>query len=90
MLFLKLIEKDNSSVGNKTINIYKQNPVLNGYHIVSEIEGVLTSEYHKSPLGYDIVDWFFVEVIELENKMTFFFENTNKDIILREEDEEIN
>ena len=24
-------EKDNSSVGNKTANIYKQNPVLNGY-----------------------------------------------------------
>ena len=28
-------EKDNSVVGNKTTNIYKQNPVLNGYHIVS-------------------------------------------------------
>ena len=23
-------EKDNSSIGNKTTNIYKQNPVLNG------------------------------------------------------------
>ena len=30
-------EKDNSIVGNKTTNIYKQNPVLNGYHIVSEL-----------------------------------------------------
>ena len=28
-------EKDNSIVGNKTINIYKQNPVLNGYRIES-------------------------------------------------------
>ena len=31
-------EKDNSSTGNKTSNIYKQNPVLNGYHIESELE----------------------------------------------------
>ena len=30
-------EKDNSIVGNKTTNFYKQNPVLNGYHIVSEL-----------------------------------------------------
>ena len=36
-------EKDNISVGNKTTNIYKQNPVLNGYHIVSELEDVLKS-----------------------------------------------
>ena len=27
-------EKDNSIIGNKTTNIYKQNPVPNGYHIV--------------------------------------------------------
>ena len=37
-------EKDNSIVGNKTINIYKQNPVLNGYHILSELEDVLKSD----------------------------------------------
>ena len=30
-------EKDISSIGNKTTNIYKQNPVLNGYHIESEL-----------------------------------------------------
>ena len=29
-------EKDNSVMGNKTTNNYKQNPVLNGYRIVSE------------------------------------------------------
>ena len=29
-------EIDNSSVGNKTAEIYKQNPALNGYHIESE------------------------------------------------------
>ena len=36
-------EKDNSNVGNKTTNIYKQNPVLHGYEIVSEMEDVLKS-----------------------------------------------
>ena len=66
-------EKDNSSMGNKTTNIYKQNPVLNGYEIVSELEDVLQSGYHKSPLGYDNVDWFVDEVIKLENKMAFYF-----------------
>ena len=30
-------EKDNSSIGNKTTNIFEQNPVLNGYHIESEL-----------------------------------------------------
>ena len=81
-------EKDNSIVGNKTINIYKQNPVLNGYHIVSELEDVSKSDYYKSPLGYDNVDWFVDEVIKLENKMAFYFKNTRKDIIMTQEDEE--
>ena len=61
-------EKDNSIVGNKTTNIFKQNPVLNGYRMVSEMEDVLQSGYHKSPLGYDNVDWFVNEVIKLEKK----------------------
>ena len=81
-------EIDNSSIGNKTTNIYKQNLVLNGYHRESESEDVLQSSYCKSPLGYDNVDWFVVEVIKLENKMTFYFKNTKKDIIMTEEDEE--
>ena len=81
-------EIDNSSIGNKTTNIYKQNLVLNGYHRESELEDVLQSSYCKSPLGYDDVDWFVVEVIKLENKMTFYFKNTKKDIIMTEEDEE--
>ena len=55
-------EKDISIVGNKTTNIYKQNPVLNGYHIVSGLEDILKSDYYKSPLGYDNVDWFVDEV----------------------------
>ena len=81
-------EKDDSVVGNKTNNIYKQNPVLNGYHIVSELEDVLKSDYYQSPLGYDNVDWFVDKVIRLENKMAFYFKNTNKDIIMTQEDEE--
>ena len=36
-------EKDNSFIGNKTKNIYKQNPVSNGQRIVSESEDVLKS-----------------------------------------------
>ena len=81
-------EKDNSIVGNKTTNIHKQNPVLNGYRIESELEDVLQSGYYKFPLGYDNVDWFVDEVIKLENKMAFSFKKTKKDIIMTEEDEE--
>ena len=80
-------EKDDSVVGNKTTNIYKQNPVLNGYHIVSELEDNLKSDYYKSPLGYNNVDWFVDEVIKLENKMAFYFKNTNKDIIMTDEED---
>ena len=54
-------EKDNSSIGKKTTNIFKQNPVLNGYHINSELEDVLKSDYHKSPFGYNNGDWFVDE-----------------------------
>ena len=38
-------EKDNSNVGKRTTNVYKQNPVLNGYRIVSELEDVSKSGY---------------------------------------------
>ena len=69
-------EKDKSIVGHKTTNIYKQNPILNGYRIVSELDDVLQSGYYKSPLGYDNVDWLNDEVIKLENKMAFYFKNT--------------
>ena len=71
-------EIDGSSFGNKTTNIYKQNPVLNGYYIISELEDVLESGYYESPLGYDNLDWFVNEVIKLEIKMNFCFENTKK------------
>ena len=82
------IEKEKSSVGNKTTDIYKQNPVLNGYRIVSELEDVLKNGYHKSPVGYHNVDWFVNEVIKLENKMAFFFKNAKEIIIRTEKNEE--
>ena len=80
-------EKDNSSIGNKTTNIYKQNPVLNAYHIESELEDVLRSGYHKSPLGYNNVGWFVNDVLKLENKMTLYFKSTKKDIVITNQDE---
>ena len=49
-------EKDNSNMGNKTTNIYKQNPVLNGYETVSELDDDLRSGYLKLLLGYNNVD----------------------------------
>ena len=81
-------EIDISSIGNKTTKIYKQNPVLNGCYIESESEDVLKSGDFTSPSGSDNVGWFVIEVIKLENKMALHFVNTNKDIILTEEDEE--
>ena len=71
-------EKDNSKIGNKATNIYKQNPVLNAYYIISELEDVLESGHYESPLGYSNVDWFVKEVINIENKMAFYFKNTKK------------
>ena len=58
-------EIDNYSIGNKTTNIYKQNPILNGFNIVSELNDILESGYYKSPLGYDNVDWFCIGVIKI-------------------------
>ena len=68
-------EKDNSSIGNKTTNIYKQNLVLNGYYIVSELENDLKSGYFTSPLGYNNVNWLVDEDIKLENKMNCYLKN---------------
>ena len=81
-------EIDGSNIGNKTTNIYRQNPVLNTYYIISELEDVLESGYYESPLGYDNVDWFVEEVIKIENKMAVYFKNTTEDIIMTEQDEE--
>ena len=51
------------------------------------MDDVLKSKNFKSPLGYNKVDWFVDEVIKIENKMTFYFKNTKKVIIMTEEDE---
>ena len=79
-------KKENTSIGDKTTNIYKQEPVCNGYYIKSELDNILKSEYHKSPLGYENVNWFVDEIVKLENKMNFWFKNTKKGIIMKEED----
>ena len=77
-------ELNNSNMGNKTTNIYHQKAVCNGYYIVSELNDVLKSGYHHSPLGYENVDWFVNQMTKLENKMNFYFKNTKKDIIMEE------
>ena len=79
---------DDSSTGNKTTNIYNQNPICKAYYIISELEDVLKSGYYNSNLDHNNVDWFVDEIIKLENKMAFYFKNTNKDIIMTEEDDE--
>ena len=79
---------DNYSLGNKTTNIYTQNPVLNGYKTISELDDVLKSGYYKSLLGYIYVGWFVSEITKLENKMGFYFKLSKKDIFMTEEDEE--
>ena len=81
-------EKHIYKIGNKTTNIYKQNPVFNGYHIISELEDVLKSDYYESPLGYDNVDWFVKEVIELENKMAFYFKTLRKISLCQKNEED--
>ena len=62
--------------------------MLNGFPLKIELEGVLKSDYYKSPLGYNNVDWFVNEVVKIEKKMAFYFKNTKKDIIMTKEDEE--
>ena len=81
-------EKDNRVIGNKTTHFYKQNPVLNGYRIKSELEDVLQSGSYTSSLGYDNVDWFVNEVIKLENTTAVYFKETKKEMIMTEKDEE--
>ena len=75
-------ELDNPSIGYKTTNVYKQNPLLDGFYIVSELDKLLKNGFFQSPSGYNNVDWVVNEVIWLENEMHFFFKNTNQDITL--------
>ena len=80
--------KDDFRIGNKTTNFFKRNPILNRYHVVSELEDILKSDYYKPHLGYDEVDWFVNEVIKLGKKVTVYFKLLEKKIIMIEEDEE--
>ena len=80
--------EDGEVVGNKTTKIYKQNPILNGYYKISELENVLKSGYYDSPLGYDNIDWYVNEVIKIKSKIRFYFNNTEEDIIMIREDTE--
>ena len=79
---------EDTCIGNKTTNNYKQNPVCNGYRIQSEVIDTLKSEYYNFPLDNKNVDWFINEIMKIENKMGFYFKNTNKDIIMTEENKE--
>ena len=81
-------EIDGSNIGKKTTNIYKQNPVLDGYYLISDLEDILKSGYYHSPLGYDNVDWYVNKLRNLANKVAFFFKNTKKDIVMTEDEEE--
>ena len=57
-------EIDNSSLGNKTNNTYRQQPVCNGYYIISELADVLKSGCCEPPLECNNVDWYENEVIK--------------------------
>ena len=75
-------EVDDSSIGNKTTNTSRQNPVSNGYYIVSELKDVLQNGFYESAQrSFDVVK-------QAENEMTFYFKNNKKDNIMTEEDEE--
>ena len=69
---------DSSNIGNMTTNMYKQNPVCNGFFIVSDLNNILQSGYYHSFLDYNNLDWFVNEIIKLENKMNFYFKKLKK------------
>ena len=52
------------------------------------MEDVLENGYYESSLGYDNVDWYVNQVINLEKKIAFYLKNTTKDIIMTKEGEE--
>ena len=64
---------DNSNIGNKTTNIYKQNLLCKGYFIISGLDDVLKSGYYESALGFDNVSSFVGEVVNLGNRKVFHF-----------------
>ena len=79
---------NNTHKVSKTTNVYKQNPVPNGYNILSELNDVLESGYYNSRSGYNNVNCFVEEVIKLENKMAFCFKNIYENNIFSKENED--
>ena len=73
---------------NQRTNIFKQNPVGNGFCIVSELNIILKSGYYETPLGYDNVGRFVDKTIKKKKKLAFFFETSNKNIIAIDGDED--
>ena len=61
---------------------------MNGYHIESELDGILQSGYYESHLGYKNVNWFVNEVLKLEKELASVLKKTKKDIITAKKDEE--
>ena len=52
------------------------------------MDDILQSGYYESPLVQNNVELYVDELMELENKITLYFKNTNKDKIMTQEDEE--
>ena len=80
-------EIDISIIGNEATNISKENRLFNGYFRISDLNDVLQSGCYESPLGYHISD-VLDELTKLEKKLTFYFKNTKKYIIMTEKDQE--
>ena len=66
-------ETDTSNIGNRTTIFYKQNPVLSGSNIISDLDDVSERSFWKFPLDYNNVDWFVNEVMKIRKYYGFLF-----------------
>ena len=62
--------------------VCKENPDCNGYYNVNDLDDVPKLGYYKSPFRRNNVGWFVDEMTKLENQMSFYFKNTDKEIVL--------
>ena len=72
---------------SKTQKNYHQKPVAAGYFNTSDLPKALKPGNHDY-FGFCAVEWFVNEMIELENKMKYYFDNTTIPPNMTEEDEE--